>query len=70
MVLVQTAGAVAGVAKYYQKSDVQNPPWDEKKVRCPEAISKIMGILLQKTIYVIYIVSFIIFKKINHCYVP
>ena len=31
-VLVQTAGHVAGAARYYQRSDVINDPWDEKKV--------------------------------------
>ena len=31
-VLVQTAGHVAGAARYYQKKDVVNPPWPEKKV--------------------------------------
>ena len=31
-VLVQTAGHVAGAARYYQRKDVKNDPWDKKKV--------------------------------------
>lgn len=31
-VLVQTAGHVAGAAYYYQKTDVLNQPWGEKKI--------------------------------------
>ena len=30
-ILVQTAGHVSGAAYYYQKGEVKNPPWDNKK---------------------------------------
>lgn len=34
-VLMQTAGHVAGAARFYQRQDVQNDPWPKDKV--PEA---------------------------------
>ncbi len=32
-VLVQTAAHVSGAAYYYQKTDIQDGPWDPKRVR-------------------------------------
>ncbi|CAH1782487.1 unnamed protein product [Owenia fusiformis] len=37
-ILVQTAGHVAGAAYYYQKKDIDNPPWPEKQKICGVSI--------------------------------
>lgn len=43
-VLVQTAGHVSGAAYYYQRSDVQNPPWRKNQViQCIFLVCKTFG---------------------------